>query len=209
MAPGAKPLGKERKNGRGEEVLNLQSLVTNQTRGLIEMWRSQGICFDSVAGSVEMLLNSTWRWEPMPNRTGTQPDASYDGSGSAKTRGFVHSDQKLLNATQNSLCGATESTARSVGVQSEQLLTEGRFSRLRSSPSTESPDHPAQKCRRKRVMGRALSEHCKSSSQVKLLILQVFDLLANDNFYFVKWNLHCKQIVKKIINSLLQVFGET
>ena len=42
--------------------------------------------------------------------------------GVTKTRGFLHPDQNVLNATQNSLCNGSQSTTRSLGVQSQQLL---------------------------------------------------------------------------------------
>ena len=43
-----------------------------------------------------------------------------------KTRGFLHLDQIVLNATQNSLCRAVNPMVRSLHVQSQQLLMESQ-----------------------------------------------------------------------------------
>jgi len=43
--------------------------------------------------------------------------------GSAETRGFVHSDLNLLNATQNSLCSASESNGE-VGGRAELTVAD-------------------------------------------------------------------------------------
>jgi hypothetical protein len=109
--------------------------------------------------------HSSRLWKPMSNTTGSQPDASCTTVlGVTKTRGFVHPDQNLLNATQNSLCRRGESTARSFGVQSQQLLTESEVFEDEILSELKALTIQPRRCRRETVMARILSEHPKSSS---------------------------------------------
>ena len=65
-------------------------------------------------------------------------------------RGFLHPDQNVLNATHNSLWMAVKSTARSLGVQSPQLLMKSQVFKDEVLTGTESADQPAEKMSERR-----------------------------------------------------------
>jgi len=73
-----------------------------------------------------------------------------------------------------------ESTARSGGVKSQQLLTEGEIFENEILSRTESTDNPAQEMPEEHDHGKNLIPTSQIELLVKLLIMRVFDLLAND-----------------------------
>src|SRR2546430_14361949 len=57
--------------------------------------------------------------------------------GVTKTRGFLHPDQNVLNATKNSFVQGSQPTARLLRVQSQQLPTESQVFEDEVRPATE------------------------------------------------------------------------
>jgi hypothetical protein len=79
-----------------------------------------------------------------------------------------------------------ESTARSGGVKSQQLLTEGEIFEDEILSRTESTDNPAQEMPEGHDHGKNLIPTSQIELLVKLLIMRVFDLLANDKADMLK-----------------------
>src|SRR5207247_9325367 len=76
--------------------------------------------------------------------------------GVTKTRGFLHPDQNVLNATQNSLC-------RAVNRRRGRCACRARFSRTRSAPPLSELTNQPRKCRSDTIMARILAEKTESS----------------------------------------------
>src|SRR6266436_6378182 len=64
--------------------------------------------------------------------------------GVTRTRGFVHPDQNVLNATQNSLCRAVNRRRGRLACRASSCLTESQVFEDETLPGTESADHPPQ-----------------------------------------------------------------
>jgi hypothetical protein len=93
--------------------------------------------------------------------------------GVTKTRGFVHPDHNVLNATQNTLWIAVQSTARSLGVQSQQLLTESQVFEDEIFPRTKSPENPSEDIPERHDHGKNLIGTARIELLAKSLILRV------------------------------------
>src|SRR5216110_406642 len=76
--------------------------------------------------------------------------------GVTKTRGFLHPDQNVLNATQHSLC-------RAVNRRQGRCACRARFSRTRSAPPLSQLTKQPRKCRSDTIMARILAEKTESS----------------------------------------------
>ena len=73
-------------------------------------------------------------------------------------RGSFHPDQSFRKTTQNSLCKAGHSTARSFGVQHQQLLAKGQIFEDETLAGAESNENPAGEMAEGYDHGRILSE---------------------------------------------------
>ena len=87
--------------------------------------------------------------------------------GVTKTRGFLHPDQNVLNATQNSLCRAVNRVRGRCACKASSCWRRAKFSRTSSSRERkELMIHP-RRCRSDTIMARIVAEKSESSfSQV-------------------------------------------
>ena len=72
----------------------------------------------------------------------------------------------------------SQSTARSFGVQREQLLTESQVFEQKVFPGTESADYPAQKMPERQDHGKKFIGIVRIELFAKSFILRVYDVLA-------------------------------
>src|SRR6516164_1303333 len=83
--------------------------------------------------------------------------------GVTKTRGFLHPDQNVLNATQNSLCRAVNRVRGCCACKASSCWRRAKFSRTRSSRERkELMIHP-RRCRSDTIMARIVAEKSESS----------------------------------------------
>src|SRR5215469_12650384 len=78
--------------------------------------------------------------------------------GVTKTRGFLHPDQNVLNATQNSLCRAVHRVRGRCACQASSCRRRAKFSRTRSSRERKELTIHPRRCRSETIMARILSE---------------------------------------------------
>src|SRR5436190_336478 len=83
--------------------------------------------------------------------------------GVTKTRGFLHPDQNVLNATQNSLCRAVNRRRGRCACRASNCRRRARFSRTRSSRERKTLTNQPRKCRSDTIMARILAEKSESS----------------------------------------------
>src|SRR5215472_16399514 len=87
--------------------------------------------------------------------------------GVTRTRGFLHPDQNVLNATQNSLCGAVNRVRGRCACKASSCRRRAKFSRTRSSRERKVLTNQPRKCRSDTIMARIVAEKPESSfSQV-------------------------------------------
>jgi hypothetical protein len=79
--------------------------------------------------------------------------------GVTKTRGFLHPDQNVLNATQNSLCRAVNRRRGCCACRASNWRRRARFSRTRSSRERKTLTNQPRKCRSDTIMARILAEN--------------------------------------------------
>jgi len=82
--------------------------------------------------------------------------------GVTKTRGCLHPDQHILNATQNSLCRAVNRRRGRCALASN-CRRRARFSRTRSVRQLKELTNQPRKCRSDTIMARILTEETESS----------------------------------------------
>src|SRR5215831_15419355 len=78
--------------------------------------------------------------------------------GVTNTRGFLHPDQNVLNATQNSLCMAVNRVRGRCVCKASSCRRRAKFSRTRSSREREELTILPRRCRNDTIMARILSE---------------------------------------------------
>src|SRR5271169_526081 len=83
--------------------------------------------------------------------------------GVTKMRGFLHPDQNVFNATQNSLCKAVNRRRGRCARTASNCGRRARFSRRRSSRDLKAQTIHPRRCRSEGDMARILSEQSKSS----------------------------------------------
>ena len=83
--------------------------------------------------------------------------------GVTKTRGFLHPDQNVLNATQNSLCRAVNRRRGRCVYRASNCRRRARFSRTRSSRERKALTIQPRRCRSDTIIVRSLSEKLESS----------------------------------------------
>src|SRR6516165_2217220 len=90
--------------------------------------------------------------------------------GVTKTRGFLHPDQNVLNATQNSLCRAVNRVRGCCACRASNCRRRAKFSRTRSSRERKVLTNQPRKCRSDTIMARILSELSEFSFSAKAFI---------------------------------------
>src|SRR5216684_6146077 len=83
--------------------------------------------------------------------------------GVTKTRGCLHPDQHILNATQNSLCTAVNRRRGRCACRASNCRRRARFSRTRSTRQLKELTNQPRKCRSDTIMARILAETTESS----------------------------------------------
>src|SRR5205809_2331746 len=83
--------------------------------------------------------------------------------GVTKTRGFLHPDQNVLNATQNSLCRAVNRRRGRCACRASNCRRRTRFSRTRSARLLKELTSQPRKCRNDAIIARILPEPSKFS----------------------------------------------
>jgi hypothetical protein len=89
--------------------------------------------------------------------------------GVTKMRGFLHPDQKVFNATQNSLCRAVN-RRRGRCAHSQQLPTQSQVLEDEVLAGTESADHPPEEMPERHDHGRILSERSSTTRALRQVI---------------------------------------
>jgi PadR family transcriptional regulator, regulatory protein PadR len=87
--------------------------------------------------------------------------------------GFLHPDQNVRNATQNSLCRAVNRRRGCCACRASNCRRRARFSRTRSSRERKALTNQPRKCRSENHIGKVRIELCPKS-----FILQVYEVLA-------------------------------
>src|SRR5260370_12599081 len=82
--------------------------------------------------------------------------------GVTKTRGCLHPDQHILNATQNSLCRAVNRRRGRCACRASNCRRRARFSRTRSARQLKELTNQPRKCRSDTIMARILAEKTES-----------------------------------------------
>src|SRR6266851_5962819 len=98
--------------------------------------------------------------------------------GVTKTRGFVHPDQNVLNATQNSLCRAVNRRRGRLACRASSGRRRAKFSRTRPFRERKALTTHPRRYRSNTIMARILSEQIRIQLLAKSLILRVYDILA-------------------------------
>src|SRR5215470_5091221 len=78
--------------------------------------------------------------------------------GVTKTRGFLHPDQNVLDATQNSLCRAVNRVRGRCACKASSCRRRAKFSRTRSSRERKVLTNQPRKCRSDTIMARIVAE---------------------------------------------------
>jgi hypothetical protein len=100
--------------------------------------------------------------------------------GATKTRGCLHPDQHIFNAIQNSLCRAVNRRRGRCPCRasSQQLPTESQVFEDEVRPATERTGQPAEGTPARHDHGKNFAGKDRIKLCAKLLISQVYDLLA-------------------------------
>src|SRR6516164_6007479 len=98
--------------------------------------------------------------------------------GVTKTRGFLHPDQSVLNATQNSLCRAVNRVRGRCACKASSCRRRAKFSRMRSSRERKELTIHPKRCRSDTIMARILSQLSEFSFFAKSFISQMYNVLA-------------------------------
>ena len=98
--------------------------------------------------------------------------------GVTKTRGCLHLDQHILNATQNSLCRAVNRRRGRCACRASNCRRRARFSRTRSARQLKELTNQPRKCRSDKIMAKNFSGKDRIELCAKSLISLVYDLLA-------------------------------
>src|SRR5882757_1043340 len=101
--------------------------------------------------------------------------------GVTKTRGCLHPDQHILNATQNSLCRAVNRRRGRCACSASNCRRRAMFSRTRSARQLKELTNQRRKCRSDTIMAKNFSGKGRIKLYAKSLISQVYDLLARHN----------------------------
>ena len=88
--------------------------------------------------------------------------------GVTKTRGCLHPDQHILNATQNSLCRAVNRRRGRCACSASNCRRRAMFSRTRSARQLSELTNQPRKCRSDTIMARILAE--KTNQAVRQVI---------------------------------------
>src|SRR6266849_3743326 len=83
--------------------------------------------------------------------------------GVTKTRGWLHPDEPILNATQNSLCTAVNRRRGRCACRASNCRRRARSSRTRSTRQLKELTNLPRKCRSDTIMARILAETTESS----------------------------------------------
>src|SRR5215470_739239 len=78
--------------------------------------------------------------------------------GVTKTRGFLHPDQNVLNATQNRLCRAVNRVRGRCACKASSCRRRAKFSRTRSPRERKVLTNQPRKCRSDTIMARIVAE---------------------------------------------------
>jgi hypothetical protein len=96
--------------------------------------------------------------------------------GVTKTRGFVHPDQHVFNAIQDSLCWVVSRLRGRLPCRASTCWRRARFSRTRSSRALKALTNHPWRCRSDMIMAeitaRILSKHLRSSSSLSHLFCE-------------------------------------
>src|SRR6267143_2899165 len=98
--------------------------------------------------------------------------------GVTKTRGCLHLDQHILNATQNSLCRAVNRRRGRCACSASNCRRRAKFSRTRSARQLKELTNQPRKCRSDKIMAKNFSGKDRIELCAKSLISLVYDLLA-------------------------------
>src|SRR5580692_11398581 len=93
--------------------------------------------------------------------------------GVTKTRGCLHPDQQILNATQNSLCRAVNRRRGRCACRASNCRRKARFSRTRSCRELKALTIQPRKCRNDAIIARILAEKPESGFAPSQFILKV------------------------------------
>src|SRR5258707_280536 len=95
-----------------------------------------------------------------------------------KTRGCLHLDQHILNATQNSLCRAVNRRRGRCACSASNCRRRAKFSRTRSARQLKELTNQPRKCRSDKIMAKNFSGKDRIELCAKSLISLVYDPLA-------------------------------
>src|SRR5229473_75664 len=101
--------------------------------------------------------------------------------GVTKTRGCLHLDQHILNATQNSLCRVVNRRRGRCACSASNCRRRAKFSRTRSARQLKELTNQPRKCRSDKIMAKNFSGKDRIELCAKSLISLVYDLLARHN----------------------------
>ena len=102
----------------------------------------------------------------------------HDRSWSDQDESFRPSGPERHQRDPEQLMQGSQSTARSFGVQREQLLTESQVFEQKVFPGTESADHPAEKMPKQYDHGENRTGIVRIELFAKSFILWMYDVLA-------------------------------
>src|SRR5258705_3173335 len=98
--------------------------------------------------------------------------------GVTKTRGCLHPDQHILNATQNSLGRTVNRRRGRCACRASNCRRRAKFSRMRSARQLKELTNQPRKCRSDKIMAKNFSGKDRIELCAKSLISLVYDLLA-------------------------------
>ena len=102
----------------------------------------------------------------------------HDGSRSDQDERLPPPGPERSQRNPEQLVQGSQSTARSLRVQSQQLLTQSQVFEDEVLPGTESADHPAEEMPERHDHGKNLIGTVRIELFAKSFILQVYDVLA-------------------------------
>src|SRR5215472_4505143 len=98
--------------------------------------------------------------------------------GVTKTRGFLHPDQKVLNATQNSLCRAVNRVRGRCACKASSCRRRAKFSRTKVLARAKRADDPPEEMPERHNHGKNIIGTIRIQLCAKSFILQMYDVLA-------------------------------
>jgi hypothetical protein len=125
--------------------------------------------------------------DPRPIQTKPRPMPVHDGSRSDQDERLPPPGPERSQGNPEQLVQSSQSTARSFGVESQQLPTESQVFEDEVLAGTESADYPAEEMSERHDHGENLSEKDRIKLCAKSLILQVYDLLARYRAHVSIW----------------------